>query len=126
MRELRGERGEPVGVAPDRREAGGGLLQRAADLEQGPDVVGIEVGDHGDAGRLLHDQAVGGQATQSLPQRGAAHAEALGLLHLTEHETGRQLPGLDAVQERRIGAIAHGRALDWEDHIASVYISGPL
>ncbi|CAI7645787.1 unnamed protein product [Penicillium discolor] len=119
VRELGGERGEPVGVTPDGGEPGGGLLQRAADLEQGPDVVGVEVGDDGDAGRLLHDQTVGGQATQSLPQRRPAHTQALGLLHLAEHETGRQLPGLDAVEERRIGTIAHGRALDREDHSAS-------
>ena len=113
MRELVGERGERGGVSAGGGEPGGGLLERAADLEQGADVVGIQIGDDRDARRLLHDQPVGGEPAQRLAHRRAADAEPCGLLDLAEHGARGERTRLDPVEQRRVRAVArsHPRPL---------------
>ena len=92
MRELVGERGEGRGIPSLRGETGGGLFQRAAHLEELADVAGVDVGDDGDARRLLGDEPVGGEAAERFAQRRATDAEARRLLHFAEHRPGGRMP----------------------------------
>ena len=101
--------------------ARGALLERAAQREQVADVVGVDRGDHRDARRELLDEPIRGQPAQRLAQRGAAHAESLGLLDLGEHGSGGEGSGLDLVEQRTVGELPCAHPLGDDGHDASVY-----
>ena len=104
---LRGEDGAVrTGCGESRRR----LLQGTTDLEERTDVVAVDVGDHGDPGGLLRDQAVCDEPAERLAQRGAAHAEPSGLLDLHQHGTGGERTGLDLVPQRAVRVLtgSHG------------------
>jgi hypothetical protein len=75
-RELTGQRSEQIGIGAACGEARSRLLEGAAHLEQLADVAGVDVADHGEPRRRLHDEAVGEQAPQRFAQRRAAHPGA--------------------------------------------------
>lgn len=130
IRELGGKAREQLGVAACGGEAGGRLLQRAADLEERSDVVGVDVRHNRDPRRLLLDQAVGAELLQRFSQRRAADAETGGLLDLGENCAWSEIAGLDLLEQRRVGAITRpgslgSGALDSGAHTASVYINCP-
>src|SRR5690606_25197501 len=88
----------------------GRLFEGSAHGEQVADVVGVDVGDDGHAGRCLRDEPVGGEPAERFAQRRAAHAETCGLLHFGDHGTGPQDPRLDLIEQGAIGTIAGAHA----------------
>ena len=120
--ELRGQGGEECAIAALRGQPRSGLLQCAPDLEEPADVVGVDTRDDGDARGLLHDEPVGGETAQRLAQRCTADSEPSRLLHLGEHGAGWQHPGLDLLQQRRVGAVTSPKVVSHKGHMISVYI----
>ena len=85
--ELGGERRERGRVGVRRGKARRSFFERPAELEQGTDVISIDVGHDSDPRRLLHDEPVCSQARERLTQWRTAHTEAGRLLDFAEHGT---------------------------------------
>jgi hypothetical protein len=91
------------------RGAGGGArLEGTPDVEDGVEVVAGERRHPGPAVRRRLDEALGGEAGQRLPHRGAREAQALRELDLAEVGAGGEVAGEDRLAQ--VGQRALGRA----------------
>lgn len=59
----------------------------------------------------LNHQSVGGQLTQGLPHRTAAHMELVGQIYLLQTLAGGELPPPERISEDLVNLTAYG--LDW-------------